>query len=405
MNQPAGWYPDPFNREQDRFWDGKVWTMHVHAPGAIEDAPPPGFGTAVPAMQRQAMTGQGPGSPSSSPAGDVPPGVTTWSPAVAPTTAPTHRRAMVLSGIAAALLVVGGVVGVGAYVVFGDHGSAAASEAVAKAVTQSLHEQTADMSLDVQISATGMNEHITGSGAFDFTTHSGTVSVNVPAGNEQMTEQVIEDGSTVYVSMPSQVGQLLPGKGWISVDASTFASGDDGGLGSGFNGIENPSALLHQLQSQGDPVDSLGLTTYDGTSVNEYSVTIPLSQLDKDLGQLPADDRQLASGLLPSSITEKVYIDGNGLLRGILLPISFSLSGHTLTETVQMSYSNYGTPVSVTAPPASEVATLQQLEAAEGSTGGSGLGGLGSGNTGDTGAAGNTGNTGVFGSGNTGNTA
>ncbi len=381
MNQPAGWCTDPFNREQERYWDGKVWTAHVRPPGAVHDAPPPGFETLVPSV----MSNHGPGPAST--------------PALAP-----KRRAIVFGGIATAVLVVGAV---GAYLVLGDHSSAAASEAIAKAVTQSLNEQTADMSLDVQISAAGMSEHVTGNGAFDFTTHTGTITVNVPAGNEQISEQVIEDGSTVYVSMPSQFGQLLPAKSWVSVDAGTFASGNDDGLGSGFNGIEDPAALLHQLQSQGDPVDSLGQTTYDGASVSGYSVTIPLSQLEKDLGQLPAADRQLASGLLPSSITEKVYIDANGLLRGIVVPISFSLAGHALSETVQMSYSNYGTPVSVTAPPANEVATLQQLEAAAGSSGGGGFGGLGSGNTGstgDTGNTGNTGNTGLSGSGNTGDT-
>jgi Protein of unknown function (DUF2510) len=376
MNQPAGWCADPFNREQERYWDGKVWTAHVRPTGAAYDAPPPGLETAVPTGTTTH------GQASAIPAGGASPAVTAWSPAAhALPASPPHRRAMVLSAIATAVLVVGGV---GAYLVLGDHHSAAASEAIAKAVTQSLNEQTADMSLDVQISAAGMSEHVTGNGAFDFSARSGTITVNVPSGNEQITEQVIEDSSTVYVSIPSQFGQLLSGKSWVSVDASTFASGNDDGLGSGFNGIEDPAALLHQLQSQGDPVDSLGPTTYDSTSVSGYSVTIPLSQLEKDLGQLPADDRQLASGLLPSSITEKVYIDSNGLLRGVVVPISFSLAGHTLSETVQMSYSNYGTPVSVTAPPANEVVTLQQLEAAAGSSGGGGLGGLGTGNTGNT---------------------
>ena len=102
-----------------------------------------------------------------------------------------------------------------------------------------------------------------------------------------------------------------------------------------------------------------------------------------------------------------MYIDRNGLLRGLVVPVSLSLAGHTLSETVQMSYTNYGTVVSVTVPPANEVATLQQLEAADGGSGGGALGGLGSGNTGSTGSTGstgNTGNTGSLGSGNTGDT-
>ncbi len=204
MNQPAGWCADPFNREQERYWDGKVWTAHVRPPGAAHDAPPPGFETAVPTV----TSTHRPGPAYATPAGGASPTATAWSPgahAMPASAPPPHRRAMVLSAIAAAVLVVGGV---GAYLVLGDHGSAAGSEAIANAVTQSLSEQTADMSLDVQISAAGMNEHVTGNGAFDFTTHSGTITVNVPAGDEQISEQVIEDSSTVYVSMPSQFAAI-----------------------------------------------------------------------------------------------------------------------------------------------------------------------------------------------------
>ena len=393
MNQPAGWYTDPFNQEQERFWDGKVWTMHDRPPGSADQTPPSGF---------QAASPSSPGAPGPRPAGPTSVGDLTMFDGQSFTTSvppQAHRRTMLLSAVAVRVLVVGGV-GIAAYVVLGGHNSAAASEAVAKAVTQSLNEQTADISLDADVSTAGLNEHITATGAFNLATHSGTMTITLPDGGPQSSEQVIEDGSTVYVSMPTVLGALLPGKGWVSADASTLASGDSG-LGSDLNGMDDPSAMLHQLQNQGDPVASLGPSTFEGTSVNEYSVTIPLSRLENDLGQLPADDRQLASGTLPSSITEKVYIDDTGLLRGVVVPISISLDDHSLSETVQMSYSNYGTPVTVTPPPANEVATLQQFEAAAGQSGASGLGGFG-----DTGDSGNTGNTGLLGnSGDTGKTA
>jgi len=39
---PAGWYPDPASRHQQRFWDGHVWTCNV-ADSGIQgvDAGPP----------------------------------------------------------------------------------------------------------------------------------------------------------------------------------------------------------------------------------------------------------------------------------------------------------------------------------------------------------------------------
>lgn len=32
MNAPAGWYPDPDNASQQRFWSGEEWTDKVDAP-------------------------------------------------------------------------------------------------------------------------------------------------------------------------------------------------------------------------------------------------------------------------------------------------------------------------------------------------------------------------------------
>jgi hypothetical protein len=363
VNQPAGWYTDPFNREQQRYWDGRFWTMHDRPPEPDDQTPPPGFGEPGSAQPTR-PTSYGEGAPPTSPGfGLEPQGrETEWSPR------PDRRRAMLAGGIAAAVIVIGAAVGVGAYVVAG-HGPAAASVAVADAVTQSLNEQSADMSLDIQVSADGQNEQIAGDGRFNFANHSGTMTITVPTGGSQLSEQVIEDGTTVFVSLPSSLGQVLPGKSWVSMDATTFTSGNTG-LGSGFNGIDDPSALLHQLQSQGDSVTSLGATTFNGTSATEYSVTIPFSQLEQALGQLPAQDRQMVSGMLPSSVTETIYIDDNGLLGGVLVPFTMSFGGHSLSESFEMSLSNYGTPVSVTPPPASEVATLQQFEAAAGMSGG-----------------------------------
>ncbi|RMH78760.1 MAG: DUF2510 domain-containing protein [Actinomyces sp.] len=45
MSQPAGWYPDPENLDQLRYWDGAAWTEH-RAPAHH------GTGTAPPVTSR-----------------------------------------------------------------------------------------------------------------------------------------------------------------------------------------------------------------------------------------------------------------------------------------------------------------------------------------------------------------
>lgn len=46
-NSPAGWYPDPMNAGQMRYWDGGAWTEQVSAPAA-PPPPPPGQPTPSP---------------------------------------------------------------------------------------------------------------------------------------------------------------------------------------------------------------------------------------------------------------------------------------------------------------------------------------------------------------------
>ena len=38
MSQAPGWYPDPFDRGQERYWDGKLWTQGTRPEGGAEDA-------------------------------------------------------------------------------------------------------------------------------------------------------------------------------------------------------------------------------------------------------------------------------------------------------------------------------------------------------------------------------
>ncbi|WP_052068584.1 DUF2510 domain-containing protein [Rhodococcoides fascians] len=46
MTHPAGWYPDPSNQTQQRYWDGQTWSEHTQPAGPM---PPP----AVPAKKEK----------------------------------------------------------------------------------------------------------------------------------------------------------------------------------------------------------------------------------------------------------------------------------------------------------------------------------------------------------------
>jgi hypothetical protein len=290
---------------------------------------------------------------------------------------PRRRRTTLVTGLAVAAVVVAAVAGVGAYEVFGGHGSASASEAISTAAAQSLNQKTVTMSMQMDITAAGMHEHVTGNGAFDFDAQQGTMTLSIPLGGQATIEQLILDGQTAYVSLPP--GLQPAGKHWVSMDTSEVGSSTNA-LGSGFSQFDDPGALLQRLQSQGGTITPLGPTTHDGTSVTAYSVSLPSSQLEKGLAQagLPAALKQFASGLSLPDITMKVYVAPDGLLRGIDIPITFGILGQSLSEDFQMNFSDYGAPVTVTPPPSNEVVPFSQLMGGLG-----GLGGLGS--TGNTG--------------------
>ncbi|HTU99118.1 MAG TPA: hypothetical protein VMF13_01160, partial [Luteitalea sp.] len=63
--------------------------------------------------------------------------------------------------------------------------------------------------------------------------------------------------------------------------------------------------------------------------------------------------------------SETLYITSDNLLRAIVVPVSVRTGGTTFKESITIVFSNYGAPVTVNAPPASEVVTYAQFEAAQ----------------------------------------
>ena len=363
MSQAPGWYTDPFIHDQERYWDGRVWTQGTQPdgttaadaegqPGADAAAPTPTFaplgapgaagrGRARRRVLRRSIAGEGFGARGRR----------------------NSRRLAVLGIGAAALLLIGAGVSA-ALVLGGPNNASAASEAVTTAATQTINAQSADMSMSMDMSIMGTQESITANGAFDFAQHTGTLTMNIPAGGKQLTEQAIYDGSTVYVNIGGLLGGLTQGKQWVSADIGQLESGASG-LG-GMNTFGDPAAMLQQLQSIGGTVTSLGPTTYDGTSVTEYSVSIPPSALKGEIGQLPSSLQQGLSGVTLPDIKADVYITPDNLLKAMYMPMSFSADGQSMSMDMTMSFSNYGTPVTVTPPPASQVLPLSQLGGALG---------------------------------------
>lgn len=286
---------------------------------------------------------------------------------------------LIVVGVSAALALGGGG--------GGGSGQASAAEAVVTAATQTINAHSADLSMSMTASTTGLDESLSATGSFDFTQKTGTLNVTIPDAGSQYSEQEILDGSTIYVNVSglcSCLGLAAPSKPWVSMpeDQSDTSPTDVTTL--------DPNVLLHQLQSVGGSVTALGQTGYDGGPATEYQATLPPSALESSMGALPSSSGKSMSGVDMPVMTVDIYVTQDDLLKALVVPTySFDIFGQTLSMQMTLAFSNYGTAVTATPPPADQVQTFQEF-----------VGGLG-----NSGSTGNTGNSGIFGnSGSTGNT-
>jgi hypothetical protein len=209
--------------------------------------------------------------------------------------------------------------------------------------------------------STGASISATGSGAVDFTTDAGQMNLNYAGASQMSGEQLSElfVGRSFYLSMPG-ISTIAPGKSWVS---ETLA-----GASSMTPGSSNPASILQLLAHEGASVRAAGSTTIGGAAVRAYDVEISPAIIS----------RRLASAGLPSSVLQDVktmfgssgvhlelYVsDATNQIRRITTSLAMSVGGVSITGAVNEDLTNYGVPVSITAPPASQVISLRQFEAA-----------------------------------------
>jgi hypothetical protein len=344
MSQGPGWWIAS---------DGKWYPPHLHPSVLAPETPPSAAGDPVDTAL--------PGGFGSDPVGHGDP----FAPADVGSPPPRRSRtpvAVVASIIVVILLVVGAVV------VFG--GTESASAKVVDAVNTTLSDGSAHVTMTLSGQADGTNLTGSGSGGINFTANDLQLQMTVGADGQQVPVNAIYQGGVIYESVPG-LSTLAPGKSWISIDLSALQNAEaqnpsTGGLGS------NPDVMLQMLAQQGNTVVPLGPSTVDGVAVEGYSVTVNPSAVAQQLkkASLPSWMQQAVAGLKVHDIHIKAFVDHSGLLRAFELQLTES-SGEagTVSFDETLGLSDYGTPVNVTAPPAGQVESFQQLLQTEGSLG------------------------------------
>lgn len=167
--------------------------------------------------------------------------------------------------------------------------------------------------------------------------------------------QEILIGDAIYMKMPA-LSQMTGGKPWIKISLKQV--GQKAGI--------SIDQLLQQAQQQ-NPVEQtkmftaskdvkkVGTETIDGVQTTHYSGTLTPSEAAAKLSpKLRAQYNKLYQQVGARATAFDVWVDNDSLPRKMVMKMTMKNG----TMTYSMLYKDYGQPVSISAPPASEVGSL-----------------------------------------------
>jgi hypothetical protein len=273
-------------------------------------------------------------------------------------------RRLAVAGVALAL--VAGACGSGAAKSAGDDAAEVSTvRLVSAAADVAARQRSARISGEVSVGLGGKQMSVPIEGTIDFANDAVEMKMSMTGltGGQQSGDVEIRmvDG-VMYMNLASVLGTqgdtMLQGKPWVSVDASQ----------SGSQGTQNPADILDSLRGAGD-VQLVGHGKVNGIEADHYRTEIDLARAMEKLS--PTQRSQAAAGLkmLGSTFPMDVWIDQDGLPARVGVDIDSKLGLHV---SEQIDFTDWGTPVTVEAPPADQV---QSMADAQRGAGGSSAGG------------------------------
>jgi LppX_LprAFG lipoprotein len=212
---------------------------------------------------------------------------------------------------------------------------------------------SAKLSLTIGGSAAGSTVNATGSGVEDFAHKAADLTLNLTGATQGQLE-VREVNGIAYLKLPSQLGGAISGgKPWISIDPAKI------GAGSALSGLSSlssdPTQSFALLNSASDSVTKVGSESVHGQPSTHYKATIDLDKAAASNPQVSAVATQLKQALGTAQLPVDVWIDDKGRITRFTEATGSAGSTAAPSATVSVDVYDYGTPVTVAAPPASDV--------------------------------------------------
>jgi hypothetical protein len=244
-------------------------------------------------------------------------------------------------------------------------------KAVLSAYTQTLGGRTATVSISVSIAEKVAGKatkavSVSGTGSVDFSTGNADLTFSSPS-TGKFTERLISP--VLYLQLPaSEDAQLPSGKTWAAINLNTISEAK---LGQSFAQLTSSSQESTQTLSYLQGVSSTGITTVGpatvrGIATTEYKATVDLTKVaDQKNPTEQAALKSLEAQLHTSTMPIQVWLDAQGRVRQIAVQVQDSTTPSSNTGsttpatsgsvTSTVDYYDFGTPVDVSAPPASQV--------------------------------------------------
>jgi len=265
--------------------------------------------------------------------------------------------------IAAAAVVTAGCGG-------GSTSQALSLDPVAAAATKTQNAGAARVNFAIALRSSQLQQgktlRLRGAGVIDGT--SGQLTFALPAGivpqlgGSSMKEIFLEQNGdyTVYVRAGALASYLPGGKQWVKLDVSKLGSAAGVDLGKLLSGSQlQPTDVLAMLRSEGATIRKVGPATIDGAATTHYHVTVDMAKALHAKG-LTSPLLASAAAQLPK-VPEDVWIGKDGLVRRVRLSYGLTQNGKRAHVDMTMNLSDYGTHVTIAAPPESDVFDVTQF--------------------------------------------
>jgi len=287
------------------------------------------------------------------------------------TPAPRRRRTAALVGSAAAAvaLLAGGL----ALAAGGSSGHPTAPNKVSSASVLAAYNSTVSaQSARASVAITSGSVSITAQGVGDLTTGAADVTASLP--DPLGSTEVRSTGQAVYIRLPSTVQGLAGGKPWAEVDQATAQKllGDQLGV-PGLGTTFDATGFLGWLNGITGAVTSVGTETIHGAPATHYKANVDLTKVAAQAPATAQSDIARLAQAAGQTIPVDVWIDTQGRLTQFGATVDLTRitpptgTGFTLpasagrSVTVLLDLWDFGTPVSVSAPPADQVSNVGSM--------------------------------------------